>query len=60
VLCDGRKRRKLRQGGLWTSGGQILYLIMYDTNSTMARKNPVEALDAYKKAFPVEDEHVGW
>ena len=24
VLCDGRKRRKLRQGGLWTSGGQIL------------------------------------
>ena len=32
---------------------------MYDTNSTMARKNPVGALDAYKKAFPVEDEHVG-
>lgn len=38
---------------------KFLYLIMYDTNSTMARKNPVGALDAYKKAFPVEDEHVG-
>lgn len=38
---------------------KFLYLIMYDTNSTMARKNPVGALDAYKKAFSVEDEHVG-
>lgn len=38
---------------------KFLYLIMYDTNSTMARKNPVGALNAYKKAFPVENENVG-
>ena len=38
---------------------KFLYLIMYDTNSTMARKNPVGALEAYKKAFPEEQENVG-
>lgn len=38
---------------------KFLYLIMYDTNSTMARKNPVGALEAYKKAFSPEDEQVG-
>lgn len=38
---------------------KFLYLIMYDTNSTMARKNPVGALNAYKKAFPEENPDVG-
>lgn len=38
---------------------KFLYLIMYDTNSTMARKNPVGALNAYKKAFPQENQNVG-
>ncbi len=38
---------------------KFLYLIMYDTNSTMARKNPQGAIEAYKKAFPVEREQVG-
>lgn len=38
---------------------KFLYLIMYDTNSTMARKNPVGALEAYKKAFPQENPQVG-
>lgn len=38
---------------------KFLYLIMYDTNSTMARKNPVGAVDAYKKAFPQENPNVG-
>lgn len=38
---------------------KFLYLIMYDTNSTMARKNPVGALEAYKRAFPQEEKEVG-
>lgn len=38
---------------------KFLYLIMYDTNSTMARKNPVGALWAYKRAFPQEEKEVG-
>lgn len=38
---------------------KFLYLIMYDTNSTMARKNPVGGINAYKKAFPQENENVG-
>jgi glycosyltransferase involved in cell wall biosynthesis len=38
---------------------QFLYLIMYDTNSTSARKNPIGALEAYQKAFPVEKENIG-
>lgn len=38
---------------------KFLYLIMYDANSTMIRKNPMGAIESYKKAFPVEDENVG-
>ncbi|MGN0366697.1 MAG: glycosyltransferase [Suilimivivens sp.] len=38
---------------------KFLYLIMYDTNSTMARKNPVGALWAYKRAFSQEEKEVG-
>ena len=38
---------------------KFLYLLMYDTNSTMTRKNPQGAIAAYKKAFPVEKNDVG-
>ncbi len=31
--------------------GFFLYLIMFDTNSTIERKNPLGAISAYKKAF---------
>ena len=33
---------------------QILYLAMYDCNSTIGRKNPMGAIEAYKQAFPLE------
>lgn len=38
---------------------KFLFLLMYDANSTMIRKNPIGAIEAYKKAFPVEKEDVG-
>lgn len=38
---------------------KFLYLIMYDSNSTRARKNPMGAIDAYKRAFPEENPDVG-
>lgn len=38
---------------------QFLYLVMYDTNSTSARKNPQGAIRAYKKAYPSERADVG-
>jgi Glycosyltransferase len=36
---------------------KFLFLIMYDSNSTMDRKNPLGAFSAYQKAF--SDENVG-
>ncbi len=38
---------------------QFLYLVMYDSNSTMDRKNPIGAINAYMKAFANEDPTVG-
>lgn len=34
---------------------QFLFLSMYDCNSTMARKNPMGVLNAFKQAFSPED-----
>lgn len=38
---------------------KFLYLIMYDSNSTTGRKNPQGAIEAYKRAFPVERDDCG-
>lgn len=38
---------------------QFLYLIMYDSNSTMERKNPIGSIEAFKKAYSEEDKRVG-
>lgn len=38
---------------------QFLYLIMYDSGSSIERKNPVGAIEAFKIAFPIENESVG-
>lgn len=38
---------------------QFLFLCMFDTNSTMERKNPLGAVRAFKEAFPPEDNTVG-
>lgn len=38
---------------------KFLFLAMYDTNSTMARKNPQGAIAAFKKAYAPEDTSVG-
>ena len=38
---------------------KFLYLLMYDANSTMERKNPKSAIEAFKKAFPQENKEVG-
>lgn len=38
---------------------KFLYLIMFDLNSTMLRKNPEGAIEAFKKAFSPDDQSVG-
>jgi len=38
---------------------KVLFLCMYDCNSTMSRKNPIGAIDAYKQAFFGTDKNVG-
>ncbi|MGN0481508.1 MAG: glycosyltransferase family 4 protein [Lachnospiraceae bacterium] len=38
---------------------KFLFLVMYDTNSTMARKNPLGAIESFKKAFSPQDTGVG-
>ena len=38
---------------------KFLFLIMFDFNSTMVRKNPIGAIEAYKKAFSKDDDSVG-
>ncbi|MBQ8148550.1 MAG: glycosyltransferase [Lachnospiraceae bacterium] len=38
---------------------KFLFLAMYDTNSTMERKNPLGAIRAFQKAFSPSDESVG-
>lgn len=38
---------------------KFLYLIMFDSNSTMLRKNPVSAIEAFKRAFPKDNHQVG-
>ncbi|MBQ4284030.1 MAG: glycosyltransferase [Lachnospira sp.] len=38
---------------------KFLFLAMYDTNSTMERKNPEGAVMAFKKAFAPDDDRVG-
>lgn len=38
---------------------RFLFLAMYDTNSTMARKNPMGVIEAFKKAFSPDDRSVG-
>lgn len=38
---------------------KFLFLVMYDFISVSERKNPQAAIEAYKKAFPVEKEDVG-
>lgn len=38
---------------------QFLFLVMYDLNSTNSRKNPQDAIEAYKRAFPKEQKDCG-
>lgn len=38
---------------------QFLILTMYDSNSTMERKNPMATVEAFKKAFSVKEKGVG-
>lgn len=38
---------------------KFLFLAMYDTNSTMERKNPLGAIKAFQQAFSPEDSRVG-
>lgn len=38
---------------------KVLYLAMYDCNSTMDRKNPMGVIKAYKEAFTTDDTNVG-
>lgn len=38
---------------------KFLFLAMYDTNSTMERKNPLGAIKAFQQAFSPDDSRVG-
>lgn len=38
---------------------KFLFLTMYDCNSTMARKNPIATINAFKRAFEISDKRVG-
>ena len=38
---------------------KFLFLVMFDANSTMTRKNPFGAIEAFKKAFLPDDDTVG-
>lgn len=38
---------------------QFLYLVMYDSNSVVERKNPKAVFDAFKLSFSKEDDKVG-
>ena len=38
---------------------KFLFLCMYDTGSTMERKNPIGVINAYKQAFSPEEQNVG-
>ncbi len=38
---------------------RFLFLCMYDVNSTMERKNPMGAIDAFCAAFPADSQDVG-
>lgn len=38
---------------------KFLFLMMYDSNSIMERKNPMGVLNAYKKAFAKDNQDVG-
>ena len=38
---------------------KFLFLVMFDANSTIMRKNPLGAIEAFKKAFSPEDDSVG-
>ncbi len=38
---------------------QFLYLVMFDFNSTMRRKNPTGAIEAFKQAFGPQEQDVG-
>lgn len=51
-LSYGRKRFGLPKH-------RFLYLVMYDCNSTIERKNVIGGIQAYKTAFPSEYENVG-
>lgn len=38
---------------------KFLYLMMFDSGSGMIRKNPMGAIEAFKKAFPKDNKQVG-
>ncbi|MGL5439558.1 MAG: glycosyltransferase [Filifactoraceae bacterium] len=38
---------------------KFLFITMFDSNSTMGRKNPLGAINAYKQAFRDDDDSVG-
>lgn len=56
---------EVKKEGLFSRGhfglpeDKFLFLTMYDFISISERKNPQAVIDAYIKAFPVEDVHVG-
>ena len=52
---DGRYDRKY----FGLPEDKFLYLVMYDSNSTMSRKNPMGSVEAFKKAFRKDEKGAG-
>lgn len=51
--------RQLKRADYNLPAGRFLFLCAYDVLSIQARKNPVGAVDAFKRAFPKDDPSVG-
>ncbi|MUT66292.1 glycosyltransferase [Paenibacillus sp. NEAU-GSW1] len=50
---------ELNRGHFGLPSGRFLFLMMYDSQSSVSRKNPQAVIEAFKLAFPKNDSRVG-
>ncbi len=53
------KGRKFKRKDFFLPDDQFLFLVMFDTNSTLGRKNPMGAIKAFKLAFSPDNTKIG-
>jgi glycosyltransferase involved in cell wall biosynthesis len=59
TVVNVKLTNKLSRVDLGLPERRFLFLAMFDTKSVLERKNPLGVLQAFKKAFPNDDESVG-